>query len=404
MAGVAIDVDWSVLVIVWLITWSLGDQALPASAKGYTTAWYWGVALLAAVAFVGGIAAHELAHSVVARRRGVHVTDIRLWVLGGIATITSEPETPRDDLAIAVAGPAASAGIGAGALAIAWTLRAFDVAPLARSAVLWLGSINVLLAVFNLVPAAPLDGGRVLRAWLWRRHGDRERAAVQAAGAGKVFAASLIAVGLVVLAAGAVVEGVWLAFLGWFVLGAAHTEELQTVLRHDLAGLVVDDVMSRDPVTVPSWSSVAEVLETFVLRHRCSAFPVTDDDGHLRGLVSLDDVRGVATERRAHTPVLDVAVPSERVVVVEPGTPVLDVVVRLGTVGARRALVCTGAAQRPVGIVTATDISRAVQFAHLGIVSGDDDHRKRAVVRDLVAHRTEDERLDATQTSSPQHH
>jgi len=162
--GVDIRVDWSILVIFWLLLWSLAAAGLPELASGYRTAEYWAAAGATTVAFFASLLAHELSHCVAARRQGLHVRDVTLWLLGGVSTIEEEPATPSGDLRIAIAGPAASLALGLASLAAAGLFAALDLPKLLTACAVWLGSVNLLLALFNLVPAAPLDGGRVLRA------------------------------------------------------------------------------------------------------------------------------------------------------------------------------------------------------------------------------------------------
>ena len=239
------------LAIVALIAWGLASGTLPELAPGYSTAEYWIAGSVTAVLFLAGLLAHELSHSLVAIRRGIHVRDISLWLLGGIATIEDEPEVRRTNSRIALAGPATSIALGVAALLVAPVADGLGGAPLFVATVAWLGSINLVLAVFNLAPVGPLDGGRVLRAWLWRRHGNRVQAARTATRAGETFAHVLIAVGILELFFGAGVSGVWAILLGWFLLGAARAEKAQIEMEAQLAGLRVKDVMTPDPVTAP---------------------------------------------------------------------------------------------------------------------------------------------------------
>jgi Zn-dependent protease len=185
VAGIPVGMHWSVLVMVIMIGWLLGVQILPGTTPGQPAAVYWAVAVPCAVTFMAALLAHELAHSLVARRHGVPVTSITLWALGGISELGGEPPTARADLRIAAAGPATSlaAGLIFGGLAAA--VRAGGGPGIAVAALGWLAAVNVLLAAFNLLPGAPLDGGRILRAVLWRRTGDRMRAAQSAAAAGR---------------------------------------------------------------------------------------------------------------------------------------------------------------------------------------------------------------------------
>ncbi len=365
ISGIDIHADWSVIVILWLVAWSLASRAFPDGTPGYPTAWYWVAGAAMAVLFVAGLLAHELAHSVVAIHRGVMVRDIRLWLLGGIATIASEPESPNDEFAIAVAGPAMSAAIGATALIAVAVFAAFDGSLLARAALTWLGTMNLVLAVFNLAPAAPLDGGRLLRAWIWRRTGDRTLAGVRATRAGRRFAIVLIALGLLEFAFGALVSGVWLVFLGWFVFNAARSEELDITLRNELASVAVREVMSPDPITVPSDASVADVLDQFMLTHRCSAFPVVGHEGQVEGLVSLDDVRNTSPADRTLISVAHIAQPLEDIARVSPNDSMATLFDLMAQHAGRRALVFDE--DNLVGIVTPTDIAHAVQRAPMRV-------------------------------------
>ena len=231
LSGIEVRLDWSVLIIAWLIAWSLAGDALPSAAPGYAAWQYWLVGSVAAVLFLLSLLAHELSHSVVAQHHGVVVRDITLWMLGGMSSLSGEPKDASTELRIAIAGPAMSLAIGVGAMAVGAACAVSGLSKLVVVAWIWLATINGILALFNLVPAAPLDGGRVLTAVLWQRRGDHASAQVSAARAGRVFAYVLIALGLLEFATGNVVGGVWLAFLGWFVLSVAHAEEREARLR-----------------------------------------------------------------------------------------------------------------------------------------------------------------------------
>ncbi|HKI42505.1 MAG TPA: site-2 protease family protein, partial [Mycobacterium sp.] len=220
IAGFPVKVHWSVLVILWLFTWSLATS-LPGVVKGYSPGAYWLAGACGALVLLASLLAHELAHAVVARRSGVAVGDVTLWLFGGVTTLGGEAKTPKAAFRIAIAGPATSLLLAAtfgGLVAALHTVRA---APIVVGVASWLGVINLLLGLFNLLPGAPLDGGRVLRAFLWRRHGDSVRAGIGAAHAGRVLAFVLIALGLAEFVAGGLVGGVWLAFIGWFIFAAS---------------------------------------------------------------------------------------------------------------------------------------------------------------------------------------
>ena len=200
--GIELRLDWSVAIILGLLTWLLATEGLPAIAPGYPRAAYWAASFVSAIAFFATLLAHEIAHAVVAQRRGLQVTDITLWVFGGVARIGGEARTPRDDFAIAVVGPLASFTISVLASMLLLGMYLLGVPGIVVASVAWLSSMNFILAVFNLAPAAPLDGGRLLRAWLWHRSGDHDAAARKATRAGEVLAWLLVVSGLVELALG----------------------------------------------------------------------------------------------------------------------------------------------------------------------------------------------------------
>jgi Zn-dependent protease/CBS domain-containing protein len=361
--GIVIRLDWSVLLISALFVWSLAASGLPEMASGYSAAAYWIAAAVTTFAFFTSLLAHELSHCFVARHQGLPVRDVTLWLLGGVSTIEREPQTPTGDLRIAVAGPAMSFGIGVVVLGIAGISAATGMSELLTACALWLGSVNLVLAVFNLVPAAPLDGGRVLRAIRWRQTHDRSRAAIDAARAGRVFAFALIGLGLVEFLFGITVSGLWFLLLGWFVLNAAQAEETQVHLTQDLASTRVHDVMTADPITVRDNLSVDEVLHDYVLARHCSTFPVVDDAGRLAGLATLGRLRAVPAGRRADTRIADIAWPVDDLTISSPDELILDVLRRETPGGDGRILVCSGTTV--AGIVSPSDIARAIRLADL---------------------------------------
>lgn len=364
IAGFPVAMNWSVLVILWLLTWSLAEGSLPHAAPGHAPGTYWVAGLAGAALFFGSLLAHELAHAVVARRAGVEVKGITLWLFGGVASLGGEAPTPRADFRIAAAGPATSLGLAAGFGLVAVSLNTVGAAHIVVAVAGWLAGINLLLGVFNLVPGAPLDGGRVLRAFLWRRHGDRARAAVSAAHAGRIVGYGLIGLGLLEFLVGAGIGGLWLVFIGWFILSAARAEQADVVARHVLRGVRVADVMSRSPQVAPGWITVEEFVERYLLGSRHSAYPVEGFDGRVHGLVTLAQLRAVQPHERASARVIDVAMPLNDVPSASPDEPLVVLLERLSSAAGGRALVFDGA--ELVGILTPADIARAIDVRTLG--------------------------------------
>lgn len=361
VAGVEVRVHWSVLVIFVLIATGLSVGSFPQAYPGYSGAAYALAGLVAAVAFLGGLLAHEVSHAVVARRNGIEVEDITLWLFGGVAQLHGDPRDPGAELRVAGVGPLVSLLLGLGTGVLAVGLAAAGVSGLPIGTLAWLSGINVLLAVFNVIPAAPLDGGRLLRAALWKWKGDRRWASLVAARAGRVLGFVLIALGLAQFLVTGLIGALWLALIGWFVAGAATLEEQRTTIDDVLAAVRVRDVMSAEPETVPSTLTVAELVELMATR-RHSTFPLVDG-GWLVGLVTLGRIKGLPTSRWDTTRLREIACPLADVPVASPDDPVPALVERLNRSADGRALVMDGG--RLVGVVSPSDLARAIEHASL---------------------------------------
>jgi Zn-dependent protease len=225
IAGIDIGLHWSIAMIAGLLTLTLSGTVFPATASGYAGAVYLIAAMATAALFLGSIIAHELGHSVVAQNNDVGVKGITLFALGGIAELESEPRTAGAAARIALAGPAVSVAIGIGSLVAAAIAGSLGFPAIAVAALTWLGVINLALAVFNMIPALPLDGGRVLQAAVWHRNGDRHQATISAAKVGIYIGWAIVGVGMWQLfGSGGGGSGLWTAFIGWFVLNSARAE------------------------------------------------------------------------------------------------------------------------------------------------------------------------------------
>jgi Zn-dependent protease/CBS domain-containing protein len=363
IAGVRIGVNWSVLVIVALLLVGLSAGRFPLLYPGHAPWVYAMAGAVAAVAFLFSLLAHELAHAVVARQHGVAVEGITLWMFGGVAKLEGEARDASADLQIAGVGPLVSLVLGVGFGAVSALAAWAGLGGLPLGVLTWLSVVNIVLAVFNLVPAAPLDGGRILRALLWRAHGDRVRAAVTAARAGRRFGFLLVSLGLVLAVFTGQVGGIWWVLIGWFIASAATAEEQQARVQGWLDGVLVSEVMSPAPLTVPAGLSVDRLLEDYVLRHRFSAFPVVDASGRLQGLVTLNRIKRLPPERRASSRVEDIACPLDEVLHATPTDRLVDVLPAMARSGDGRVVVLDG--DRIVGILTSTDVTRAIELAEL---------------------------------------
>jgi Zn-dependent protease len=348
--GIPVGLDWSLLVIAGLLTLSLAADRFPDQFPGEPTAAYWIVGVVAAGLFFASVLAHELAHSLVARRHGVQVDGITLWMLGGVAKLGGESPTARAELLIAAAGPATSVGLAAGFGASAFALAALGAPGLLAAALAWLAVINAILAVFNLIPAAPLDGGRILASLLWFHHGNRYRAVATAAQVGVVFGWLLVGAGATGWFAGLGFGGLWTALIGWFLVSAARAEGEMARSRLAFGDVRVRDVMTPDPPRARGWLTVEEYLREDAPHVKDPVVVVERFDGSITGLVSIDRLRSAPAFEGGMRRVQDFAVPLSTVRVAHPDDRLADVAMRpvRGRIGP--ALVLEG--DRLVGLVS----------------------------------------------------
>ena len=359
ISGIRIGVNWSVLLIVALLTYGLAAGEFPAAAPRHPVAEYVVAALVTAVAYIGSLLAHELAHSLVARRNGLKVEGITLWLLGGVSQLQGEVKDPGAEVRVAGVGPLVSLILGGVFVLLAWLLHLAGVRGVVVAALSWLGGINVLLAVFNVIPAAPLDGGRLLRAVVWAITGDKLKAAVWSARAGQVFGWALVVVSAYLVLVRRAYNWLWFALLGWFLISAATSEGQQAMLQSRLRTIAVREIMTAHPVTVPASATVAWFLDDYLPWHRHSAFPVEGGDGKTVGLVTVHRINQVPAGERDKTTLGDAACPLSDVATATPDEPVADVLPRLNACSENRALVLADG--QLAGIVSPSDISRAVE-------------------------------------------
>ena len=358
--GIHVGLNWSLLVVAALIAWSLATSLLPAASPGQTSSAYWTAGVISAFVFLASLLAHELAHSVVATRRGVKVEGITLWLFGGVSRFSSDTASPGAQALITFVGPLTSLVLGAVFYLAAVAVGGGAHPGLFSATLSWLGYINISLGVFNLVPAFPLDGGRLLQSLIWLRTGDRLRATRIAARFGMGFAYLLIAYGLATfIFAGSLIGGVWSVFLGWFLLSAARSEEVGGLIRQALSGMTVAQVMTPNPVQAPDGISVEDALHGYVLASRHSTFPTHDSAGRLSGLLTLTALKNVAPGARPTTLIKEIICPLDEVSTANPADPVTSVLGLPEGCSEGRTLIVDGG--RLVGIISPSDINRLLQ-------------------------------------------
>jgi Zn-dependent protease/predicted transcriptional regulator len=325
IGGIPLGLHYSWLIIAALITLSLAGH-FEGTHPDWSPTLIWSVSALTAALFFATLLTHELSHAFVARRRGLSVRSITLFALGGIANIEKEAASAKTEFLVAIVGPLVSFVIGFACVAVArplgWSLENGG-AGVTGSVLGWLGSINVLLAVFNLIPGYPLDGGRVLRALLWGIYKDVHRATRNAARVGQVVAGLFIAGGLFQFFGGAGFGGLWLAFIGWFLMLAAQASYAEVSMNEALRGVKVADVMADDCPTVDPQTNVQGLVEDVLLRtgRRCV---VVKRDGRVLGIVTPHEVRSVDRARWTELTVAEVMRPLYNLRTVTPTTPVSD--------------------------------------------------------------------------------
>ena len=352
--GVELRLNWSLLAVVALIVWSLSDGVFPSQNPGLSHNTYLGMAVVASLLFLASIALHELGHSWVARREGIEVDSITLWLFGGVSQLNGRFKSPGVEFRVAVSGPLVSIGLG-----VLFVLVALAGAPSEVDGVAaWLGYINLLLAAFNLLPAAPLDGGRVLHAILWRAKGDFAWATRVASEVGQGFAYLFIALGLAMFIFEGSFSGAWLAFIGWFLLQGARAEARYVATEQALGGLRVRDLMVRHPVTVDADSTIGRFMDDVAWSHRFTTYPVLEGDRPV-GLLAFASVAAVPRSDWDSRRVRDTMFPLDDIPLLTEDELAVDALDELSAPTGNRGLVVDDG--HLAGLLSITDIARALE-------------------------------------------
>jgi Zn-dependent protease len=370
--GITVAVDWSWFLILFLVIFWLSDfygnlLDQPSSAtEPYL------LAVASAIGFFGSILLHEFGHAVVAIRNGIGISTIRLWIFGGMAQMDREADGPGTEFKVAIGGPVVTALIsavlvaigiavsGTGAFSDAVRLQAGADTSGVMAMVAWLAAINLIVLVFNLLPAFPMDGGRVVRAIAWRFTGKRSSATRFAAGLGQIFAYLFIALGMFLMIQGAVFSGIWLALIGFLINGSARAATAETTVASVLEGMKVGDVMDESPVSIPAHTSIHQALDEYFLRYQWSWFPVTDESGRFAGVIIRDEAESVEETARTAATVGEHLEASSGGFHIREDAP-LDSL--LGNQDMRKfgALMVTDQAGRLAGVVTLEQLGRALK-------------------------------------------
>jgi len=361
IAGIPVGISPWWIVIVVAFTWLLGASYFPEVVHGISPATSYALGFVSVLLLFVSILAHEFGHALVARKYGIEIEEIDLWLLGGVSRMRGEAHDPQDELRYAIAGPAVTAVIAA-CFGVAAALLPSSTPEAVRALIEYQALVNVAILVLNLLPAFPLDGGRVLRSLMWRRSGQMGPATERAASIGRGFGYVMIALGGLELLSGAP-EGLWLALIGFFIVMAAGQQAMGAQVQAALSGVHARELMSAPVVSIPERTSATQALTDWFVPHRYTSFPVVDDDGRAIGLVSLPQIERLTRQQRATQWVGEIAErdPSLRVSGEEDVVRLLE---RPAFVRVGRAVVIDEDG-RPIGLVSITDVQRTLRASQL---------------------------------------
>ncbi|HEV2119005.1 MAG TPA: site-2 protease family protein [Candidatus Bathyarchaeia archaeon] len=353
--GIPVRIHYTLWLVLLLIAWSVADGYLPQNLDLATR---WAVGIVSAVVLFVSVFLHELSHSYIAKKNGLPIARITLFFFGGVSEMSEEPKDPDLEVRMAAAGPLTSFLIAI-ILGGLWYLNVLLSAPVPVTATLkYTAYLNGVLGAFNLIPAFPLDGGRVLRGSLWKRSKNLVGATANATRVSEAISLVMMAVGLFYVIFGDFVNGLWIIFLGWFIRSGAETSLRQTRLTEALAGVRVGDIMTRDLLSVAPDTSVQQLVSDYFLVHPHGGYPVVSN-GKLLGVVTMSSVRSIPREKREIERVSQAMVPFERTIIVNPNTSALDALHIMAKNAVGRLLVMDE--DRIAGIVTRGDLMKTMR-------------------------------------------
>lgn len=357
--GIQISLDYTWFIVFGLVAWSLAQGYFPITIPGLGAFTYIIVGVISAVLLFVCVLIHELSHSYTSNKLGLDIKEITLFIFGGVARLTKEPDDPVTELKVAVAGPAASIALAA----IFWVLmqiaNTFSIYPVLSAIFEYLAMINMVLVIFNMIPGFPLDGGRVLRSLWWKKTGDLQKATQIASRVGKGFAALLIGFGFFQIFLGNFIGGLWMIFIGMFLQQTADSSYRQLLVKKTLERIKVGDAMTRNVVTITGDSTLTSVVEKYFFGYHFVGFPVSSN-GRITGMLTLNNVRLVPKEKWDTTLVRDVINKISPDAILSPEDNAMDALSRMIDLDTGRVLVMDG--DKLIGIITRRDIMKLMEF------------------------------------------
>ena len=356
--GIPVRIHYTLWFVFILIAWSLSYEYMPHQYPGLSTVTYWTIGISSAIVLFASVLVHELSHSYIAKKNGLPIARITLFFFGGVSEMSEEPQDAGLEVRMAAAGPLMSFLI-AGVLGGFWYIAKLVGLPIVLTATVGYGAlINAVLGAFNLLPAFPLDGGRVFRGSLWKHSRNLVAATRTATRVSEAFSLLMMLGGFVAIILGDFVDGIWIVVLGWFIKSGAETSLRQTLLGETLTGVRVGDIMTRGVLTVSPEITVQQLVSDYFLVHPHEGYPVMKD-GQLLGLVTLQSARAIPKEQRATETVAQAMVPYERAPVVQSDASALDALKRMARDRTEMMLVTEGG--RLLGVVSRGDLMKTIQ-------------------------------------------
>lgn len=356
--GIDIEIHPSWFLILAFVAYTLSEGFFPDGYEDWSTGVYWAVGITSALLLFLTVLIHELAHALVAKRRGLDVPRITLFIFGGVSHLGRQPSSAGEEFQIAAAGPATSLVIAIATGLGALLLRGANEQ--AEAILFYLAFVNAALAVFNILPGFPLDGGRVLRSIAWKKTGSFRRATRVASGVGEIFGYGLLAVGFFLLLGGLLFDGLWLMFIGWFLLGAARGEAANLQLEGVLRGLTARDVMRADFPSVVPGAPLQTIVDDVMVGQGERAVMVANG-GAVLGILTVTDVRAIPRDQWRATPAQAAMTPRDRIVTVVAATPAVEVLVLIGEKRLNQIPVLDDG--RMIGMITRREILERLQLA-----------------------------------------
>jgi Zn-dependent protease/CBS domain-containing protein len=357
--NIPIEINLSWFIILGLIVFTLAQGYFPYTDPNLKTSTYWLMSIVAALLLFASLLAHELSHSLVAKKNKLPIHGITLFIFGGVAHMEKEPPSPSVEFKMAVAGPAMSFFLAFVFLGITQAISRLGLPKPIVSISNYLFILNLVVGIFNLIPGFPLDGGRVLRAILWNYYKDIRKATAIASGFGRGFAFFLIAVGFLNLFTGAIIAGIWFIFIGFFLQEAADVSYRQVLMKKILGKTKVKDILTRDVITVTADTTLEKLVDDYFFHYRHHSFPVVEDDKIL-GLLTLHDVKEIAREDWGKTTAKDIMMPLSKGLTIDELADSMDAMTKMAANGVGRLLVIKSS--KLIGILSQRDIMRLFEF------------------------------------------